>query len=227
VTPVTPGDSSPVPARSVVREYLETILVCCLVLVFARAFLFVQSQVPTESMVGTLLIGDYILVDAHLYGAPGDSPVAWLGQRGIERGDVLVFRFPQDPDIDYVKRVVGLPGETVEVRQGRVYIDGRVLEEPYVDPRDLLARRDATPRKVPDGQYFMMGDNRDDSVDSRYWGFLPRPLVRGRAVAVFFSYDDEKNAHLNTGWRAIAATLRKIPHLATRTRWSRIGSRIR
>ncbi len=215
------------PQRGVLREYVETILVCCLVLVFARTFLFVQSEVPTPSMVRTLLIGDYILVDAHLYGAPGSTPAAWLGQREIRRGDVLVFRFPQDPDVDYVKRVVGLPGETIEVRAGRVYIDGRPLDEPYVDPADVNGGADIRPRRVPDGEYFMMGDNRDESADSRFWGCLPRALVRGRAVAVFFSYDGEKNSHLNTGWRAVAAMLKKIPHLPTRTRWSRLGSRIR
>lgn len=213
-----------VPHRSVFREYFETIIVCVLVLVFARTFVFMQSKIPTESMVSTLLVGDYILVDNNLYGAPDDTPRSWLGQRDVARGDVVVFRFPEDPDTDYVKRVIGLPGEKIEVQRGRVLIDGRTLDEPYVAPEDIETHLNFPPTQVPQGHYFMMGDNRDQSLDSRRWGFLPRPLIRGRAFLVFFSYEEERNAHLNTGLHAIASMLRKIPGLPTRTRWKRIGS---
>ncbi len=221
---VRAGDA---PQRGIVREYLDTILICVLVLVFARSFVFMQSKIPTESMVSTLLIGDYILVDNNLYGAPFDTPRAWLGQREVRRGDVVVFRFPEDPDTDYVKRVVGLPGETIELQRGRVLIDGRPLDEPYIAPEDVDPHANYAATRIPGGHYFMMGDNRDMSADSRRWGFLPRSLIRGRATLVFFSYDEERNAHLNTGWRAVSSLVKKLPGIPTRTRWSRIGDRIR
>jgi signal peptidase I len=223
-----PQDRTPgVPPRGVLREYLETILVCVLVLVFARTYVFMQSKIPTPSMVSTLLVGDYILVDNNIYGAAGDTPRAWLGQREVRRGDVVVFRFPEDPDTDYVKRVVGLPGETIELRHGRVLIDGRPLDEPYLAPEAALPGTGYGPTTVPDGAYFMMGDNRNHSADSRVWGVLPRSLIRGRATVVFFSFEEEQNAHLRTGWRAVVSMLRKLPAIPLRTRWSRLGSRIR
>jgi signal peptidase I len=215
------------PPRGIVREYLETIVVCVLVLLFARGFVFMQSKIPTESMLDTLLVGDYILVDRFVYGAPGDHPVRWLGQREIRRGDVVVFRFPEDPDVDFVKRVIGLPGDTLRMAGGRVFVNGAALDEPYVKPENEDPATVFGPVTVPPSQYFMMGDNRDNSRDSRVWGFLPQSLVKGRAFFIWYSYEEDRNDHLNTGLRRLLSIGRKIVHFATRTRWGRIFTLIR
>jgi signal peptidase I len=219
------GESTAEPPKSVVREYAETIVVCVLILLFARCFVFVQSKIPTGSMLETLQIGDYILVNRYLYGAPDDLGTGWLGQRDIERGDVIVFRYPEDPDVDYVKRVVGLPGETVEMIDGEVWIDGEPLVEPYVEPgnRDPI---DFGPTTVRAGHYFCMGDNRDNSRDSRVWGPVPRSLVRGRAFLIWFSYEEDRGDHLRTGLERLVSIAEKIPRLPWRTRWGRIFSLI-
>ena len=119
----------------------------------------------------------------------------------IRRGDIIVFKYPEDPERDFIKRVIGLPGETVELRNKKVYIDGKMIDEPYVQylftpsdeegPFDFDVRMQYGPVTVPAGQYFMMGDNRDNSQDSRYWGFLPREYVKGKALFVYFSFGEE------------------------------------
>lgn len=218
---------TPAPPKSVLREYLETVVLCVLFLLFARGFVFMQSKIPTESMLDTLLVGDYILVNRFLFGGPGDGEAAWLGQRQIRRGDVIVFRYPGDPDIDYVKRVIGEPGDRVELRTGVVFINGRALSEPYL--RREAAESQASYREitVPPDSYFCMGDNRDHSLDSRAWGPVPRSLVKGRAFFLWFSYQEDKNDHLNTGLRRWASIGKKLVGFPTKTRWSRIFSRIR
>ena len=213
------------PAKSVVREYAETIIICVLILVFARCFVFIQSKIPTESMLETLQVGDYILVNRFLYGAPGDLTSGRLGQRDIERGDVIVFRYPETPDTDYVKRVIGLPGETIEIVRGVVHVDGSRLNEPFVLPRNFDAT-DFGPLRIPDGDFFCMGDNRDNSRDSRVWGTVSRSLVRGRAFLIWFSYEEERGDHLNTGFGRLVSIVRKIPQLPWKTRWERIFSLI-
>jgi signal peptidase I len=215
-----------VPPKGILREYFETIVVAVLFLLFARSFVFMQSKIPTESMLETLLVGDYILVNRFLYGAPGDEPVRWMGQRPIERGDVVVFRFPEDPDVDFVKRVVGLPGDVVEMRRGVVSINGRPLEEKYVVPENNESMQPFGPVTVPPDSYFAMGDNRDNSRDSRAWGFVSRSLVKGRAFLIWFSYKEDPNDHLRTGLQRPVSIVRKMlnPGLV---RPERIFSRIR
>ena len=215
------------PPKSVRREYLESIVLCVLVLMVARGFVFLQSKIPTESMLDTLLVGDYILIDRFVYGAPGDAPVKWLGQREIRRGDVVVFRFPEDPDVDFVKRVVGLPGDTVQFVDGRVRINSEPLVEPYVLPENIDPSTRYGPVTVPPDSYFMLGDNRDSSRDSRFWGFLPRSLIKGRAFFIWYSYEEERNDHLNTGLKRLASIGRKLIHFPWRTRWGRMFSLIR
>ncbi|GAB4224214.1 MAG: signal peptidase I [Acidobacteriota bacterium] len=226
---LTAGRESGTPSvlpKSVAREYLETIVVFVLVLMFARTFVFMQSKIPTESMLDTLLVGDYILVNRMLYGAPGDEGVAWLGQRPIRRGDVVVFRFPRDPDVDFVKRVIGLPGDVVEVRDGLAIVNGEPLDEPYVLEQNRAMHRSTGPRRVPPGHYFVMGDNRDNSNDSRVWGFVPRPAIKGRAFFIWYSFEEQKNDHLNTGFRRLVSMSRKVIFFFTRTRWGRLFERI-
>ncbi len=222
-----PERAAELPPRTVFREYLETVVICVLVLlVYGRGFVFMQSKIPTESMLNTLLVGDYILVDRYLYGAPGDGPLPFLGQREIRRGDVVVFKFPEDPDIDFVKRVIGLPGDTVQMTAGRISINGKPLDEPYLAPENIDPQSNYGPVKVPAEQYFMMGDNRDNSRDSRFWGFLPRSLVKGRAFFIWYSFEEERNDHLNTGVKRIGSILRKAFYFPTRTRWKRLFSQI-
>ena len=219
------GDASLAPPKSVVREYTETIIVCVMILLFARGFIFVQSKIPTGSMLETLQIGDYILVNRFLYGAPGDWSPAWLGQQDIERGDVIVFRYPENPDVDYVKRVVALPGETIEMVDGEVRVGRTPMAEPYVEPRNVDAI-DFGPLTVPDDHYFCMGDNRDNSRDSRVWGPVPRSLIRGKAFLIWFSYEEDRGDHLRTGLERLVSIAKKIPQLPWRTRWGRSFSLI-
>ena len=223
-----PGDDVPtaaVPQKGLSREYFETIVVAVLFLLFARTFVFMQSKIPTESMLDTLLVGDYILVNRFVYGAPGDQPAGWLGQRPIARGDVIVFRFPEDPDVDFVKRVIGLPGDTVQMTRGVVTINGQPLDETYVKPENREAMQSYGPVTVPPDSYFALGDNRDNSRDSRAWGFVPRSLVKGRAFLIWFSYKEDQNDHLRTGLDRLMSMARKALNPG-RIRPERIFSRI-
>ncbi len=205
---VEPGQGAPTapaaPRKSVVREYFEALVVAIALALFIRTFVVQAFKIPTGSMEDNLLVGDQLLVNKVVYSPSlGAFEEALLGKRRIERGHVVVFKFPEDPSRDFIKRVVGLPGETVEVRGKQVTIDGRVLDEPYArfsdpppaHPGDLALglrresiREDWGPRVVPAGQLFVMGDNRDNSRDSRYWGFLPIDQVRGRALLVYWSH---------------------------------------
>jgi signal peptidase I len=156
--------------------------------------------------------------------------------RDIRRGDIIVFKYPEDPERDFIKRVIGLPGETLEVKDKRVYIYGKGLDEQYVHylepPRGPSEYHEVTsfdlrerygPVKVPADKYFVMGDNRDNSQDSRYWGFLPREYVKGRALMIYWSYESETEDYQQTG---IGATVRDfvsvVVHFFTKTRWSRM-----
>jgi signal peptidase I len=216
--------------KSVLRDYFETIVVCVIFVLFSRAFVFQQSKIPTGSMKDTLLVGDYIMVNKFVY---GDTVSALertvLPTKPIERGDVVVFKYPLEPEVDYIKRVIGLPGDQVEISRGDVYINGELQEEPYVrfvQPPRL--RGSFGPVTVPEGHYFCMGDNRDESADSRRWGFVPADLIKGRALLVWYSFEEEKDAYLKTriqdrGWNI----LNKVLHFHDKTRWGRIFSLIR
>jgi len=186
--------------KSTVREYFESIVVAVILALFVRTFVFQAFKIPTGSMKPNLLVGDHLLVNKFVF-APAASAIerALLPMRAIERGDVVVFKFPEEPDRDFIKRVVGLPGDTLELKNQTVHINGMPLIEPYAhylfppmgdgqaDSFDL--RRQYGPVTVPDGHYFMMGDNRDDSQDSRFWGFLPASYVKGRALFIYWSFD--------------------------------------
>jgi signal peptidase I len=202
----TPGD---VPAyrKSTVREYFESICVAVILALFVRTFVVQAFKIPTGSMENNLLIGDHLLVNKFVFApALGDLERTLLPIDPIRRGDIIVFKYPEQPDRDFIKRVIGLPGESVEVRNKKVYIDGQPIDEPYVhfifppepednggstqDLPDFDVTRSYGPVTVPDGHYFMMGDNRDNSQDSRYWGFMPVEYVKGKALFVYFSFGD-------------------------------------
>jgi len=205
-----------------------------------RTFLVEAFQIPSGSMERTLLVGDFLFVNKAAYGAQIPGTGARLpGFASPERGDIVVFAYPKNPEQHYVKRVIGMPGDTVEMRNGFVSVNGRMLDEPYAqrtdplhdvyspefawqrahfvgrpdDARRLRPSRDSWgPLAVPPGKYFVLGDNRDNSSDSRYWGFVEAAAIKGRPLVVYFSYDREAGDPL--------------PWL-TDIRWSRLGSVVR
>ncbi len=189
--------------KSTAREYFESICVAVILALFVRTFVVQAFKIPTGSMENNLLIGDHLLVNKFVF-APTLTGVedTLLPIDPIRRGDILVFKYPEDPERDFIKRVVGLPGETIEMKDKKVYVNGTALDEPYVhflfplDPgspegsEGFDLRRSYGPVTVPEGHLFMMGDNRDNSQDSRYWGFLPREYVKGKALFVYFSFGE-------------------------------------
>jgi signal peptidase I len=228
--------------KSTVREYFESIVIAVILALFIRTFVVQAFKIPTGSMEENLLIGDHLLVNKFVFG-PAASSVerALLPMGTIGRGDIVVFKYPEEPERDFIKRVVGLPGETVELREKKVYIDGRPLDEPYAhymlgpgaapDLHEITSfdvRERYGPVSVPPNQYFVMGDNRDNSQDSRYWGFLPRELVKGKALLIYWSYEAERDDYADAG---AGATLRNLAsvfvNFFTRTRWDRMLHQIR
>ena len=189
--------------KSVVREYFESIVIAVILALFVRTFIVQAFKIPSGSMEDNLRIGDHLLVNKFVFGgAPTAVEKAVLPIRDIHRGDVIVFKFPKEPDRDFIKRVIGLPGETVELRRKAVYINGTPIDEaPWHLKYKFPAPPDGAPQQpqidsfgpvtVPEGHLFVMGDNRDDSLDSRYWNFLPLTYVKGRAMTIYFSYDPD------------------------------------
>ncbi len=231
--------TSPDTPKGLVRDYFETIVTCVIFVVFARTFVFQQSKIPTGSMIPTLLVGDYIMVNKFAY-APRLTRVPLLGRiekallpiRDLRRGDIVVFKFPEEPEKDYIKRVIGLPDETIEIRNRQVLIDGRPLDEPYKvhrNPKGLnFDQDDYPPTKIPPDSLFCMGDNRDNSRDSRSWGFVPRGNIKGRAFMIWWSYDEDRDAYLRTSLGdRLRATWAKVTHLFTKSRWERTFQIIR
>jgi len=188
--------------KSVVREYFETILVAVVLALFFRTFVVQAFKIPSGSMEPNLLIGDQLLVNKFVF-APTVSSAerAILPIRDVRRGEVVVFKFPEDPERDFIKRVVGLPGETIEFKDRRIVVNGRPVEDPHahylprggaggsfeIAPGDV--RDHYGPVVVPADALFVMGDNRDNSADSRYWGFMPIRNLKGRALMIYWSWD--------------------------------------
>jgi signal peptidase I len=228
--------------KSTAREYLESIIIAVILALFIRTFVVQAFKIPTGSMENNLLIGDHLLVNKFVLG-PTISPIerTLLPIGTIRRRDVLVFKYPEEPDRDFIKRVIGLPGETVEVREKKVYIDGSPLEEPYAhyltpaadesqyhEVTSFDVRERYGPVTVPPNQYFMMGDNRDNSQDSRYWGFLPRENIKGRALIIYWSYESDRQDYQEQGAGATIRGLASVfTHFFTRTRWDRMLHQIR
>lgn len=192
-------EETPVEGKSRLRENIEAILVAVLLALFIRTFVVQAFKIPSGSMKDTLLIGDHILVNKFIYGVK--LPIL---QKVIipvsepERGDIIVFKFPVEPEKDFIKRVVAVAGDTVEGRDKVVYINGRPAEEnyaihtdPQVYPPGFQARDNFGPITVPDNAVFVMGDNRDHSFDSRFWGFVDLKVVRGQAFMIYWSWDQE------------------------------------
>jgi signal peptidase I len=205
---------------------------------FVRTWVVQAFKIPTGSMENNLLIGDHLLVNKFVFGPTGGALEHHvLPVREPRRGDVVVFKYPDEPDRDFIKRVIGLPGETLELRSKKVYINGQPLEESYVhflegarESQEITSfdvRERYGPVKVPDGQYFVMGDNRDNSQDSRYWGFLPRSYIKGRALMIYWSYESGREDYLDEGVGASAKRLFSVvTHFFTKTRWERLFHQI-
>ena len=187
--------------KTVVREYFESIVIAVILALFVRTWAVQAFKIPTGSMENNLLIGDHLLVNKFVFAPTLAGPErALMPMRSIHRGDIVVFKYPDEPDRDFIKRVIGLPGETVELRNKKVYVNGQPLDEPYVhflepahnaqEVTSFDVRERYGPVMVPERHYFMMGDNRDNSQDSRYWGFMPQEYVKGKALFVYFSFGD-------------------------------------
>jgi signal peptidase I len=194
-------------SKSAVREYIEAIVLAIILTVVIRGLVIQAFRIPTGSMEDTLQVGDFLFVNKMIYGSEID--IGWQGQRFVyfrfpairepKQGDIIVFRFPEDPARDFIKRCVAVGGQQVEIRDKVLYVDGKPREEPYVvhkDPRtippDTNGRDNFGPYVVPQGHLFMMGDNRDNSHDSRFWGALPRNLVKGQAMILYWSWDEDR-----------------------------------
>lgn len=224
--------------KSTVREYFESIVIAVILALFVRTWVVQAFKIPTGSMENNLLIGDHLLVNKFIFGPTASrAERALLPVREPHRGDIVVFKYPDEPDRDFIKRVIGLPGETLELKSKKVYIDGRPLDEPYVhflepahEAQEITSfdvRERYGPVRVPEGQYFVMGDNRDNSQDSRYWGFLPRGYIKGRALMIYWSYQSGREDYLDEGLRASVRRLASVvTHFFTRTRWERLFHQI-
>ena len=235
-----PASSAPIPAtaprRAYVRDYLETLLVAVLVVLFTTTFVAQNSVIPTPSMEDTLLIGDYLLVNKVAF-APtdGEGPAEWLGQRAIRHRDVVVFKFPTDPTTDYIKRVVGLPGDVIEVRDKQVLRNGAPIDEPYKRHKTAIVyprgspdgtRDNFGPVTVPAGELFVMGDNRDYSADSREGFFVPRSHVKGRAFVIFWSRAQRPGSWQIHGLAKLRRFARAFTTFYRDTRWHRMGTMV-
>ena len=228
--------------KSTVREYFESIVIAVILALFIRTFVVQAFKIPTGSMEENLLIGDHLLVNKFIFG-PTATPLerALLPVADIKRGDVVVFKYPEEPDRDFIKRVIGLPAETIEVREKKVYVDGKPLDEPYAhyllpaatpsefhEVTSFDVRERYGPVTVPANHYFVMGDNRDNSQDSRYWGFLPRGYIKGKALVIYWSYEAEREDYQEEGAGAAVRGLASVfVHFFTRTRWDRMFHQIR
>jgi signal peptidase I len=187
--------------KSVVREYFEALAIAVVLALFVRTWVFQAFKIPTGSMEPNLLIGDHLIINKMIF-APGVTLLerALLPRRDIQRGDIAVFKYPEDPSRDFIKRIIGLPGDQLELRRKKLYINGTLLDEPYAHFIAPLSpdsgrrtddlREEYGPVTVPAGQFFAMGDNRDNSQDSRFWGFLPANYVKGKALFIYFSVGD-------------------------------------
>jgi len=183
------------PQRSTLRENFESLVWAVGLMMLVRIFILQAFRIPSESMRDTLLVGDFLFITKLDYGAKIPfTHIRLPGLRHPRRGDIIVFQWPPDPSQDFIKRCIGTGGETVEVRHKKVYVNGRALVEPYTrhvdpneDPPTASPRDNFPPHTVPPDNLFMMGDNRENSADSRYWGYVPMDLVKGRALFIYFS----------------------------------------
>jgi signal peptidase I len=182
------------PRKSVLREYTEIIVLAVALALFVRTFFIQAFRIPSESMEETLLVGDFLFANKFIYGPKiplVDSRLPSI--RDPRPGDIIIFKYPGDEKTDYIKRCVAVAGQTVEVKRNVLYVDGLPVEENFA--KWVLGPRDYTwgPYTIEDGHIFMMGDNRDNSADSRAWGPLDMRLITGKAMFIYFSWNPRSN----------------------------------
>ena len=203
--------------KSVAREYTEAIIIAVLLALFIRTFIVQAFKIPSGSMLETLQIGDHVLVSKFIYGIkmPFTGKVL-IPIKEPKRGDIIVFKYPNDPSIDYIKRVVAVGGDTIEIKNKKVFVNGELqvndhakFTDPEIKPAIEGPRDNYAPQTVPPGKLFVMGDNRDNSFDSRFWGFVDLEAVRGKAFILYWSWDVQKSLFSINRFTSI--------------RWSRIG----
>jgi len=195
--------------KSTIREYIEAILIALLLALFIRTFVVQAFKIPSGSMKNTLLIGDHILVNKFIYGIKNPlNGNTWIPIKEPERRDIVVFKYPMNPEQDYIKRVIGVEGDTIEIKDKKVYVNGEPQEEDYtifldkrVLPGSLQPRDNMGPITVPENSLFVMGDNRDNSYDSRFWKFVDLKAVKGKAFVLYWSWDKE---NFSVRWSRIA-----------------------
>jgi signal peptidase I len=179
--------------HKLLKEYTEALLIAILLAFFIRSFVIQAFKIPSGSMLQTLQIGDHLLVTKFAYGIRLPFTDILLTRfDDPESGDIIVFEFPEDESKDFIKRVIGVPGDTIEIRNKNVYRNGEQLVEPYVqhtDPTIKPIRDELGPITIPEGKYFVMGDNRDESYDSRFWGFVEREKILGKALIIYWSWE--------------------------------------
>jgi len=227
------------PARkSAAREWIESLVFSLIFVFFFTNFIAQATQVPTESMKPTILVGDHFFLDKFAFPANyPDFMLKVLPTRHIQREEIVAFKSPENPKIPFIKRVIGLPGETLEIRDKVVYINGKMLEEPYkyfIDsniyergsgiPHDYVVRDNYGPIRIPTDCYFMMGDNRDNSNDSRYWGVVQGKYIIGKPLFVYWSYEADP---YDPRPKSILEYAKEYGSVAvnffSKTRWSRTG----
>jgi len=233
-------------------EYAESLLVTLLLALFGTTFIVQAFKIPSQSMEPTLLVGDHLLVNKFIFEGSGAWYEKILPYRPIRRGDIIVFKFPYDDHPHYVKRVIGLPGERVRIVKGQVIVNGKPLDEPYVvrergsansfsenfppsDPYFIAVglRPEWSERilnyvqqgelVVPPNHYFAMGDNRDNSWDGRFWGFVDRDAIMGRPLVIYWSVQATSNDYADRGLAgALRGIVTTLLHLPSRIRWHRM-----
>lgn len=178
------------------RENIEAILIAVVIALFIRTFIVQAFKIPSGSMLETLQIGDHILVNKFIYGIkiPFTDGRVLIPFKDPQRGDIVVFKYPEDPSKDFIKRVVAVAGDTISIVDKQLYVNGEpVTDEPYaVYSRYPTHVDDMPPVKVPENKLFVMGDNRDNSHDSRFWGFVDLSAVKGEAFMIYWSWDREE-----------------------------------
>ncbi|MEW5975108.1 MAG: signal peptidase I [Acidobacteriota bacterium] len=228
--------------KSALREWTESLVFSLIFVFFFTNFVAQATQVPTESMKPTILVGDHFFLDKFAF--PANYPAfvtRFLPTREINRGDIVAFKSPENPRIPFIKRAVGLPGETIEIVDKVVFINGKPLDEPYKFfqddtiyekgsgiPREYVVRDNFGPLTIPSNSYFMMGDNRDNSNDSRYWGVVSGDNVIGKPLFIYWSYeadpyDPSPKSILDYAKDYASVIVNFFP----RTRWSRTGKLLR
>ena len=183
--------------KSSLRENIEAILIAVVLALFIRTFIVQAFKIPSGSMTSTLVIGDHILVNKFLYGIKlpfFEKTIVSI--QDPEHGDIVVFKFPEDPSKDFIKRVIGIAGDEIQIRDKKVYINGMLSSgfrgyhtDSRIFPERMQSRDNFGPVKIPSNKLFVMGDNRDHSYDSRFWGFVDLKAVKGKAFIIYWSWD--------------------------------------